>query len=113
MITDDLENKEKAEKIHHLFLEIDKQKKQAQQHFKYRTLPFLIVIVILLFTAFYLIYPYLYDLIETLMKLIEEQPPFYQDQENPNLLVYEIVQQGILIKLIPITTKSLYLNLLS
>ena len=46
MITDDLENKDKAEKIHQLLLEIDEQQLQAKYRFKHRTLPFLIIIAI-------------------------------------------------------------------
>jgi hypothetical protein len=40
MITDDLENKDKAEKIRRLILEIDEQQLQAKHRFKHRTLPF-------------------------------------------------------------------------
>ena len=74
MITDDLENKDKAEKIHQLLLEIDEQQLQAKYRFKHRTLPFLIIIAILLFSALYLIYPCLYGFIETLIELVQLHP---------------------------------------
>ena len=112
MITDDLENKEKAEKIHHLLQGIEEQQQQARQHFKYRTLPFIIIIVLLLFTALYLIYPHLSNFMETLIEIIEEQPHFNHDQKTPYIMVYEIDRQEIPIKLISINTKSPHLNLL-
>jgi hypothetical protein len=110
MITDDLENKEKAEKIHHLLQGIEEQQQQAQQRFKYHTLPFLIVIAILLFTALYLIYPYLSNFMETIIEIIEGQPHFNHDQRTPHIMVYEIDRRGLPIALISTNTKSLHLN---
>ncbi|MDI9595124.1 MAG: hypothetical protein QM279_07900 [Atribacterota bacterium] len=113
MITDDLENKDKAEKIHQLLLEIDEQQLQAKYRFKHRTLPFLIIIAILLFSALYLIYPCLYGFIETIIEFIEEQPPFIHDQKTPNIMVYEIDQRGKLMNQIVRNTKYLQLDHLS
>ncbi len=113
MITDDLENKDKAEKIRRLILEIDKQQLQAKHRFKHRTLPFLIIIAILLFSALYLIYPCLYGFIETLIEFIEEQPPFIHDQKTPNIMVYEIDQRGKLMNQIIRNTKYLQFDHLS
>lgn len=95
MKTNDLENKDKAEKIHHLLLEIGEQQQQAKHHFKYHTLPFIIIIAMLLFTAVYLIYPYLFDFMETLIDVIEKQPHNNYNQKTPDIMVYEVDQQGI------------------
>ncbi|QPM69176.1 hypothetical protein [Atribacter laminatus] len=113
MITDDLENKEKAEKIHHLLQGIEEQQQRAKQRFKYRTLPFLIVIAILLFTALYLIYPYLSNFMETIIEIIEEQPNFNHDQKTPYIMAYEIDRRGLPIALISTNIKPPHLDHLS
>jgi len=113
MITDDLENKDKAEKIHYLLQGIEEQQQQAKQRFKYRTLPLLIIIAILFFTALYLIYPYLSNFMKTIIEIIEGQPHFNHDQETPYIMVYEIDRRGLPIAIISINTKPPHLDHLS
>ena len=70
--------------------EIEEQRIRSLRSFKYRTLPFIIIIAILLFTALYLIYPRVLDFIKILTEYIEEQQLTTPDIHNPKVQVHLI-----------------------
>jgi len=90
---DDLENKDKADKIHHLLQEIEDQRIRSIRNFKHRTLLLIIIIAILIFTALYLIYPRILNFIQTLTNFIEEQGPVTPNVDTPKILTQAINEE--------------------